>query len=244
MEGKFRFTTDNQVLFLSQLFLFKMSRFNTAFPLKITGTITTVNQMNIVARLPVGSTLFNLFFLTAFFKVFIVESGNSSALTFGLFPLAFVGALFGSSFFTERRRLKTMISELQEIINEQNTNSNLSSENDSLLFNQSGNKIKTQQQGGFPLKTTAAITIVVIWNILFLMDFLNFFGKQEGVFTLGLGAQLGLGFILVTCFLLLTFEPVRRIILKEGRSIVEIKSFVFLLIFVCGSMLLMLTLTS
>jgi hypothetical protein len=40
---------------------------------------------------------------------------------------------------------------------------------------------------------------------------------------LGLRVQLALGFILLTCILLLTLEPVKRLILKEGRTINDIK---------------------
>ena len=78
---------------------------------------------------------------------------------------------------------------------------------------------KVQTQGGFPLKKIPTIAIIVIWNIFFLMDFQNFFRESKSGSPLGYGAQLGLGFMLLTCILLLTFEPVRRLILKEGRTI-------------------------
>jgi len=97
---------------------------------------------------------------------------------------------------------------------------------------------KAQSQGGFPLKTTAAIVIVAIWNVLFLINFQNFFGKNKVSSPLGLGAQLALGFILLTCILLLTFEPARRLILKEGRTVDEIKKFIFFIMFICGFILL------
>ncbi|MBB6498359.1 hypothetical protein [Pedobacter cryoconitis] len=97
---------------------------------------------------------------------------------------------------------------------------------------------KTQSQGGFPLKTSAAIAIVVIWNILFLINFQNFFGESKVGPHLGLGPQLALGFMLLTCALLLTFEPARRLILKEGRTVDEIKKFIFFIMFICGFILL------
>jgi len=101
---------------------------------------------------------------------------------------------------------------------------------------------RAQSQGGFPLRTTAAIAILVIWNILFLIDFQDFFRKNKGAVTIGHGAQLALGFILVICLLLLTFEPARRLILKDGRSINDIKMFVYFAMFICGFMLLISTL--
>jgi len=102
---------------------------------------------------------------------------------------------------------------------------------------------KVQSQGGFPLKRTAVIAIVVIWNLLFLIDFQNFFEGNKAGSPLGLGAQLALGFILLTCILLLTLEPVRRLILKEGRNIEDIKKFIFFIMFICGFMLLATILT-
>lgn len=102
---------------------------------------------------------------------------------------------------------------------------------------------KAQNQGGFPIKRSAAIAIVVIWNVFFLMDFLNFFGGQKVGSPLGFGAQLALGTIIFVCLLLLTFEPARRIILKEGRTIEDIKLFVFFIMFLCGSMFVVITLT-
>lgn len=96
-----------------------------------------------------------------------------------------------------------------------------------------------QSNGGFPVKRSAAIAIVIIWNILFFMDFQGFFGGAEDGSPIGFGAQFALGFVLLTCVLLLTFEPVRRLILKEGRTIDDIKKFIFFLMFICAFMLTM-----
>ena len=95
-----------------------------------------------------------------------------------------------------------------------------------------------QSRGGFPIKTSAAIAIVVIWNILFLIDYREFFGYEIEGSPLGIGAHLALGFILLTCVLLLTFEPVRQIVLKEGRTVDDIKKFIYFIMLICGFMLL------
>jgi hypothetical protein len=92
---------------------------------------------------------------------------------------------------------------------------------------------KAQAQGGFPFKTSAAIAIVVIWNLLFLIDFRQFFGNTTARIPLGHGAQLALGFIIITCLLLLTVEPVRQLLLKEGRTIDDIRKFVYFVMFIC-----------
>ena len=101
---------------------------------------------------------------------------------------------------------------------------------------------RAQSQGGFPIRRSAAIAIVVIWNILFLIDFLNALGKKLDGPPLGHGAQLALGFILVICILLLTFEPARRLILKEGRTLADIKKFVYFIMFISGFILTGITL--
>jgi len=98
--------------------------------------------------------------------------------------------------------------------------------------------ITTQSGGGFPIKTRAAIAIVIIWNFLFLFDFQAFFRGNTTGFPLAIGSQLALGFVLLVCVLLLTSTSIRRIILKEGRTVGDIKRFVFFIMFICGFMLL------
>lgn len=101
--------------------------------------------------------------------------------------------------------------------------------------------IERQKNGGFPVKKAAAIVIVIVWNIFFLFDFLGFFKDNLEGSPLGLGAQSALGFILLTCILTLTFEPFRKLILKKGRTLNDIKKFVFFLLFISGIMFLSIT---
>jgi hypothetical protein len=81
-----------------------------------------------------------------------------------------------------------------------------------------------QKQGGFAIKPAAVIGIVVIWNIFFLYDFYLFFNNSKAVSPINIGGRLALGFMLITCIALLTLEPVRRLVLKEGRSLSDIKT--------------------
>lgn len=100
---------------------------------------------------------------------------------------------------------------------------------------------QAQKQGGFPLKKSATIAIVAIWNVFFFYNFYtvrSFFVGGKSQSPLGLGAQLALGFMLITCISLLTFEPVRKLVLKEGRSIDDIKSTVYFIMLICGVMLM------
>lgn len=94
-----------------------------------------------------------------------------------------------------------------------------------------------QKQGGFPIKPQAAVAIVVIWNILFLYDFYLFFNNSKAVSPINLGGQLALGFMLITCIALLTIEPIRRLVLKEGRSLSDIKLALYFIMLITGVML-------
>jgi len=99
----------------------------------------------------------------------------------------------------------------------------------------------TQAQGRFPIKTPAIISIIVVWNLFMLFDIINFITGKNSTSILSIGAQSALGFVLIFCILLLMFEPFRQLILKKGRTIDDIKSAVYFIIFVCGSMLLILS---
>lgn len=99
----------------------------------------------------------------------------------------------------------------------------------------------SQAGGSFPIKTSAAIGIVVICVVLFLGDFINIFDGNEENFPLGIGAQLAIGFLFLTSLLLLIFQPIRPFILKEGRKIADIKNFLLYIMLFCGIMLLAIT---
>ncbi len=102
--------------------------------------------------------------------------------------------------------------------------------------------IKRQEQGSFPIKKPVAIIFVVLWNILFLSDFLPFFlqNKKEGI-PIGNGVKIAVGLLLATCILTLISDSFRKIILKEGMEFSDIKTFVYFTILVSGFMLLMFT---
>ena len=91
--------------------------------------------------------------------------------------------------------------------------------------------IKRQEQGGFPIKKPVAIVFVVLWNILFLSDFLPFFlqNKKEGI-PIGNGVKMAIGLLLVASILTLISSSFRKLILKEGREFNDIKKFVYFII--------------
>lgn len=91
-----------------------------------------------------------------------------------------------------------------------------------------------QKQGGFPIKIRVAIGIVVIWNILFLIDFIPFFNNSEKGYPIGISSLLAMAFVLLICILTLISKTVRKFVLKEGRDIKDIARFLYFLIFVMG----------
>jgi len=98
---------------------------------------------------------------------------------------------------------------------------------------------KQQSTGGFPIKTWFAIAVVVIWNLLFLYDFTN--SNGEGL-PIGNGVKLALAAVFGTGLLLLISEPFRQLVLKEGRTLNDIKKFVYFLMLISGLTLLQFTL--
>ncbi len=94
-----------------------------------------------------------------------------------------------------------------------------------------------QLKGSFPLKISAVTIIVLVWNVLFFLDGVKFLQPQNG-FPLGRGAEAAISFMLLTAVLMLIFDPIRKLILKEGRTINDVKIFLYFLIFICTVMLI------
>jgi hypothetical protein len=90
---------------------------------------------------------------------------------------------------------------------------------------------------GFAIKTTAVIGIVVIWNLLFLVDYRNLFMGDSEIILGGIGMRLASVFMIITAISLLTVEPVQQMILKPGRSVQDFRYFLYFIILICGIML-------
>jgi hypothetical protein len=95
-----------------------------------------------------------------------------------------------------------------------------------------------QKQGGFPVKIPFAIGIVVIWNILFITDFLSFSKNGSESVPLGNGAIGALGLVFLSCLLTLISKDFRKIVLKEGRELKDISRFLYFLMFISGVMMI------
>jgi hypothetical protein len=100
--------------------------------------------------------------------------------------------------------------------------------------------IEKQSKGGFPIKKGFAIGAIVVWNLLFLTDFIPFFlGKTDG-FPIGNGVLAAIGLLFLTALLSLISTDFRRLILKEGRELNDIKKFAIFAMIISGFMLLQL----
>jgi len=88
---------------------------------------------------------------------------------------------------------------------------------------------------GFPIKIPAAITIVVVWNLLYLGDQLNLFRQKLSHHWPGIGAQSALAFYFLICLGLLINEPLRLLILKP-RRLDSIKRFLYFIMLITGGM--------
>lgn len=106
------------------------------------------------------------------------------------------------------------------------------SDTDALIIQQQ------QQVGGFPIKKSVAIGIIVLLNILFLSDFVKFFASDKKGFPLENGATIALATLFIISLLSLISKDFGKLILKEGKSIKDINKFLYLLIFVTGIMLI------
>jgi len=100
--------------------------------------------------------------------------------------------------------------------------------------------VKYQLGGSFPIKWSAAIAFIVIWSLLFLADQLGYFGKKSNM-PLGNGARLAIAFAFLFALALLISDPFRQLVLKDGRTIKDVKLFLLFLMLITGIMFLALS---
>lgn len=93
-----------------------------------------------------------------------------------------------------------------------------------------------QQIGGFPIKKNIAIGFIVLWNILFLSDFVGFTNSDTKATPIGHGMTIAVVALFLVSILTLKSKDFRAQILKEGKTIEDIKRFLYLIIFISGIM--------
>ena len=125
----------------------------------------------------------------------------------------------------------------QEVINEirktgflDNMSSDISIDDERILAK--------QKQGGFPIKKNFAIGAVVLWNILFALDFYKFFSNSNEGIPIGNGIKTAIGLLLGTALITLFSKSFQNLILKEGRELDDIKKILYMIIGISCFMLL------
>ncbi|WP_415326082.1 hypothetical protein [Chryseobacterium sp. MMS23-Vi53] len=96
--------------------------------------------------------------------------------------------------------------------------------------------VEQQKQGGFPLKTFVGITFFVLWNVLVLYDILPFFADSNSSKPFGAGISTALGLLFTTALLTLISGDFRRLILKEGRDLEDVKKIAVFILLLSGVM--------
>ena len=98
--------------------------------------------------------------------------------------------------------------------------------------------IEQQTKGGLPIKKGFAIGAIVGWNVLFLTDFVPFFLRKTDGLLVGNGVLSAIGLLFLTALLSLISADFRRLILKDGRELNDIKKFAIFAMIISGFMLL------
>lgn len=96
--------------------------------------------------------------------------------------------------------------------------------------------VQQQKQGGFPLKPLVKIVFTVVWNALFLYDFIPFFLGNNEKTPFGAGVCTALGLLFTTALLTLISGNFRKLILKEGRTLEDIKKSAIFILLISGIM--------
>jgi hypothetical protein len=89
-----------------------------------------------------------------------------------------------------------------------------------------------QQQGGFPLKISFAIAIILLWNLLSFIDLEHLVNKKQFQFGFGKGFILSTGIMIIICILLLFNKPFQRLSMKEGKTINDIRIFIYFILLI------------
>ena len=99
-----------------------------------------------------------------------------------------------------------------------------------------------QDSGSFPMKGSAILVFAVIWNLLLLSSMTHYFGIANSI-PVWIGAKLALAFAFLFALATLVSGPFSHVVLKDGRTAREIRSFLFFLMFISGFLFTIVSLT-
>jgi hypothetical protein len=98
-------------------------------------------------------------------------------------------------------------------------------------FAPTGSEPADGRRAGLPVRWSAIIGAIAVWNLLVILPFL---GQPGGRSLAGWRVLFPLYAVLVLFFAILKFGTIQDLLLKPDRSVGEIKPFLRLLAFICG----------
>lgn len=102
--------------------------------------------------------------------------------------------------------------------------------------------LEKQISGGAPFKKSVMIVFGIVWNLLLLSDFALFALSDHKGSPLGYGAFIALLSCLILSIVLFVSEPVRKLVLKNGRALRDISRLLVLIMVVSGFTLMIMSL--
>lgn len=102
------------------------------------------------------------------------------------------------------------------------------------------NEIKAirEKKKGFPIKRSIGIGFIVLWNLLFILDFVKYFLNDHKGMPLSYGAISALGLTLISLFLTVLSKDFRKLILADGWELKDIIKFIVFVMIIGGFMLI------
>ena len=100
----------------------------------------------------------------------------------------------------------------------------------------------SKRKSRFPVRTSFIVGMTIVWNLLLIPYFSDFFSESsEPGFSIE-KSLLPLLFVFIVAILTLVSNGFQKIVLKEGRSVNKIKPFVYIVLILMVVMILMNTL--
>jgi len=107
---------------------------------------------------------------------------------------------------------------------------------ESTIFKPSDKTI-SENRDGFPINTTFTISMIIVIILLLLFDIIFYFQDYDSDVSFGTGIKMALRIIFFTSILTLISSLFRKIVLKKGRRVKEIKRYLYFAIIISGFML-------
>ena len=82
---------------------------------------------------------------------------------------------------------------------------------------------------------------MLVWKLLLFRDLIHFYNHNFQVFPLGNGVMCGFGTIIAAAMLILFSAHFRKKALKEGRDLEDVRSFLRYTIYICITLILILS---